>query len=225
MGNRIITIDGVAGSGKTTIARLLARSIRALHINSGALYRAIACKADFEGIALNQQNRVMELARNTELKFQFHPEDQETKLMVDGQLVDHSIFSVEAGELASQVAVHPLIRDFCNEIQRAASGQSDVVVEGRDAGTVVFPDAKSKFYLYASPQTRAERRHAELVALGGAKVPSLEEVARSIVCRDERDTTRDVAPSIAANDAKVIDTSKKTIEEVLDEIIRSLSGH
>ncbi len=209
----IVTIDGPAGSGKSTVARKLAKKLGFIHLNSGALFRAVGLLAREQNIALDNDEAVAKLAR--ELNFQFLlGADSETKFLVDGADIGKKLADEAVGGLASVVGTLPSVRRRLLEVQRDIGASSSLVVEGRDSGTVVFPDAEKKFYLDASPEVRAVRRMKEQ----GPGNVNLEDVLKQIVDRDRQDATRKEAPHRRADDAILIDTSSLTPDEVVDRI-------
>ncbi len=201
------------------MAGKLAKRLAFVHLNSGALYRAIACRAHSEGVSLEDEEAVLRLAQQMEFSFVVD-ENSQTRVLVGGRDIASEIATNEAGKKASLVAVLPKVRSVLTEVQRRVASESSVVVEGRDAGTVVFPDADCKFYLDADVEIRAERRHRELIQAGeGEAGLSREEVLSDLRARDERDENRSVAPQKPADDAIVIDTSSLNVDEVVDELI------
>ncbi len=192
-----IAIDGPAASGKTTLAHLLAENLGFLFVPTGAMYRAVAL-ARIRGLDL-------EAAR-----ISVH---HGGRIHVGGEDVTQLLSNPELDKLSSQVAVDPAVRAHLVSLQRSIAEASDVVMEGRDIGTVVLPDAQVKFYLWAEPQERALRRQRER---GGA----LEEVLAAIVQRDERDSTRAASPLRPAPDAIVLDTTNMPVEQVLSQALR-----
>ena len=210
----VVTIDGPAGVGKSTAAGKLARSLGLIHLNSGALFRAVGLAAHRDGIPLEDDEQVSERAKRIDFEFVVNKEGK-TELFVDKKNQDKELRSPLASELASKVAVLPKLRMFLLEVQREIGRKQPLVVEGRDAGTIVFVDAPMKFYLDASVEVRAGRRSKET-----GEAP--EEVLRQAVERDQRDSTRTVAPMMASEDAVVIDTSDLSEDEVVQQMLNEL---
>lgn len=211
----IITIDGPAGSGKSTAARLLAERLGFQFLDTGAMYRAVALKALAAGIDLADEARVGKLAGGMEI------EALGPVVRADGQDVTAAIRSPEVTSGASKVAAIPEVRAALVLLQQKAAAGRDIVTEGRDQGTVVFPEAECKFYLTADPRERARRRQDELRAQG--EDVTFEDLLAQILERDTRDKTRETAPLRPADDALSIDTSNMTPDEVvrvLETIVR-----
>ncbi len=215
---RVITIDGPAGSGKSTVAKLLAQELNLLYLDTGALYRAVAYKIHASGITDLGVTILQDLLAQTKISLSMNHDA--LAVFVDQNDVSRKIRTEEIAVLASTVSAIPLIREALLPIQRECASETGVVAEGRDMGTVVFPDADFKFYLHASPEERAKRRYLELVEKG--MNPEYEEIRRSIVLRDKQDTERDVAPLRIPDDARVIDTSHMTIPEVVETMLGDL---
>ncbi|MEX0715104.1 MAG: (d)CMP kinase [Planctomycetaceae bacterium] len=213
----IVTIDGPAGSGKSTAARQLAARLGFRFLDTGAMYRAVALECVTRGVPPESEEAVAAIADRVRIEL---PAE---RVLVDGRDVTEAIRSPEATAAASYVAVHPEVRRALVRLQREAAAGGNVVSEGRDQGTVVFPDAECKFFLTADAEERARRRWAEFRAQGSEV--SFEELLTSIRDRDERDEQRAVAPLKPAADATVIDTSHRTIEEVLAELERVVRDH
>ena len=210
----VITIDGPAGVGKSTAAGKLARSLGLIHLTSGALFRAAGLAAYRDGIPLENEPLVTERAKAIHFEFVVTAEGY-TKLLVDNKNEDEALRSPLASELSSKVAVFPSLREVLLQVQRELGSRQALVVEGRDAGTVVFVDAPMKFFLDASPEVRAERRAQET-----GEDP--QEVLRQAVERDNRDKTRSIAPLHPSNDAVVIDTSGLREDEVVERMLGEL---
>lgn len=208
----IVAIDGPAGSGKTTVAKLLAKKLGFFYLDTGAIYRAITLKLIREGIPLEDVDRVLRVLMGITLKI------EGDRVFLDGEDVSEVIRSPEVDKKVSLVAKIPQIREALLPLQRRLVMGRDAVVEGRDMGTVVFPEAEVKVFLTASSEERALRRWRELKERG--KDLSFEEVLRDLERRDEIDSSRDVAPLRIAEDAVVIDTTSKGIEEVVEEVRR-----
>ena len=202
----IVTIDGPAGTGKSSTARSLARCLGVEFLDTGAMYRAAAWAALRAGVPLDNEAALLRVAGRTRFDFT----DGATR--VDGQDVAGAIRTPEVAGAASAIAVRPRLRKILVDRQRRMGRGGGVVMEGRDVGTVVFPRAPVKFFLDATPEERARRRWKELRAKGAA--PRLGEILRSIRERDERDRTRAASPLRAAADAVVIDTTGYTLAEV-----------
>jgi CMP/dCMP kinase len=208
----LITIDGPAGAGKTTVSRRLAENLGYRYIDTGALYRAIALAASEKGIAADDDASLEVLCADLDLKFTVG--DHGLRLMLNGRDVTGQIRSPRITMLASAISARPVVRRHLLAIQRNLGASKQAVFEGRDMGTVVFPDADVKFFLYADPSIRAHRRYKELKAKGGAS-PSLSSVEQDMAKRDQNDSTRRSAPLKPAPDAIHIDSSTLGIDGVI----------
>jgi cytidylate kinase len=207
----VIAIDGPAGAGKSTIARLAAAKLGFTYIDSGAMYRAVALWALREGVDLNDHHKMEQLARAAEIGLE--PAGPGVRLNHDD--VTEAIRTPEVAAAASRVAVIPGVRRALVEKQRALASVTSVVMEGRDIGTVVFPSADVKIFLDADPAIRASRRSHEL----GAEVPP-DAVAQEMSERDRRDRTRSEAPLTQAPDAVYLDTSRMSLPEVEEHVLK-----
>lgn len=210
-----IAIDGPAGAGKSTIAKLLAKEFGILYLDTGAMYRAVGLKALLTGKDPWDQEAVEALLSGTDIDITY--EDGQQHVWLDGDDVSGKIRTPEAGMAASAVAVIPSVRLKMVELQRAIAGKHPVVMDGRDIGTYVLPDAPYKFYLTASVEERAYRRLLDHLAQG-QDVP-LKDMIEEIEKRDKNDSGRAFAPLKQAEDAVLIDSTGKSIDEVAAEII------
>jgi len=212
-----IAIDGPAGAGKSTVARQLAKRLGYLYIDTGAMYRALTWKALKEGTRVTDEAALVNLARNTSFEFK-EVAPGEVSIYCDGEDVSHIIRSPEVSRLVSRVAAWPKVREEMVGLQRDLAVRGRVVMDGRDIGTCVLPEAPYKFFLTASLEERARRRWRELAAQGNNV--SLEKVKQEIEERDRRDSQRAVAPLQPAPDAIIIDTTNLTPEEVTEHILK-----
>lgn len=217
----IIAIDGPAGAGKSSVARKLARQLDYLFINTGAMYRAVAWKAQQSGIPLDDVERIGRLARESRIELT-GPVDS-TRVLVDGEDITESITSPQVSQAASVVSAIPAVRRALVARQQQMGSEGGVVMEGRDIGTMVFPDADIKIYLDASSEARSRRRFDEDTARGIA-VASIERMRSEIEERDLRDKSRDDSPLLQAEDAIYIDSSGLSIEEVVVRILGAVSS-
>lgn len=207
----VVTIDGPSGSGKGTAARLTAAMLGFHLLDSGAIYRILGLAALERDVDLQDTQALCVLAAGLELSFPY--DAQTTHIELDGRNIGASLRNQAVADAASQVAVHPEVRDALMSLQRSQARAPGLVGDGRDLGTVVFPDAKLKIFLDASAAVRADRRYLELIESGQTVERSA--ILRDLEIRDIRDRTRTVAPLVAANDAYVIDSSEKTPADVL----------
>lgn len=209
-----IAIDGPAGAGKSTIAKQLAKDLGYIYVDTGALYRAVGYYMDKQGVDLGAEDQVV--PRLGELTAELKYIDGEQRVLVNGEDVTQKIRTPKMSMAASKVSALPAVRDFLFELQRKIARENDVIMDGRDIGTVVLPDAQVKIYLTASPQERARRRHAELLQKG--EKASFEEVLADIVERDYNDSHRAVASLRQAQDAILVDTTHLDLEKSVERI-------
>jgi len=214
----VIAIDGPAGAGKSSIAKIVSRKLGYDYIDTGAMYRAISWKAFREKIDLKDRQELVNIVRNTRIELKNIA--GMVRVYLDGKDVTNKIRSKRLAEGASILGTIPEVREQLVKIQRRLASSGGIVVEGRDIGTVVFPRADYKFYLDASIKERALRRYRELKAKG--EEVELAEVEKAIRSRDRRDRTRGVAPLKIAPDAVVIDSTDMSKKEVVDFILKKI---
>lgn len=217
----VIAIDGPAGAGKSTIARIVAKELRYLYIDTGAMYRAITWKALKNNISLRDSNSVVQMAKKTEIVLKQDRKNNVLYVFVDGQDVSGKIRTEKVSRQTNTVAAVQGVRKILRDQQRKMGKNGGVVMEGRDIGTAVFPNADIKFYLDASPSERAQRRYRELKAKGKRVI--LERIARALAQRDYRDKHRGISPLRQAKDAVVIDSTNLTLEKVAKKILDQIA--
>jgi cytidylate kinase len=211
----IVAIDGPSGAGKSTLAKRLAKELGFTYLDTGAMYRALALKMLRQGIDPEEESRLAALVRQTEIDVQEN--GGRLKVLLDGVDVADFIRTPEVSQMASKVSARKIVRRRMLELQRAAAKKGDIVAEGRDIGTVIFPAAEVKIYLDASVNERARRRFEELRA-GGRQV-SMEDTVRELTERDRRDSERDLAPLCRAPDALSVDSSALTADAVAESVM------
>ena len=212
----IIAIDGPAASGKSTSAQLLAKKLGYLYIDTGAMYRACALKAKKMGIDINDEESIRNLLDFIDI--QIENDNSKNRILLDGEDVSEDIRADDISSLASAISAIPAVRYKMVELQRKMGEKGSVILDGRDIGTFVFPDAEVKFFLTASPEIRAKRRWLELQQKGIDK--DFSEVLADLVKRDNNDSQRALAPLKKAEDAIEIDTSNMTIEEQTETLYK-----
>lgn len=211
----IIAIDGPAGSGKSSVAKIIATKLQFSHINTGAMYRAVALKSGQLNMDLGDEGAIAEVARNQSI--QFVPGAKGQTVVLDGEDVTSLLRSKQVDRDAAIVASLGKVREILVAKQRNMGATGSIVMEGRDIGTVVFPEAERKFYLDATPEERGKRRYEELQAKN-QKV-DLNAIVEQIRQRDEKDRNREVSPLVRAKDAIYIDTTNFKLEEVVEQIL------
>ncbi len=216
----IVTIDGPAGSGKSTVAKIIAIRYNFIYLDTGAIYRSLAYLAKNLGIDVEDEERVISIIPKMSIDFVKVGDNQ--RVFLNGIDVTVEIRTEEIGMLASKVSRHRGVRSSLLGFQRSFKEKGDIVAEGRDTGTVVFPEAEVKVFLTASIEERARRRWKELMERGIEE--DFEKILESIKIRDEQDSGRDIAPLIPAEDAIIIDTTNLSIEDVVERIGKIIDG-
>lgn len=212
----IIAIDGPAGAGKSTVAKILAQKLNFLYIDTGAMYRALTLKAIEQKIQIQDRERLIQMAKDSQLGLINNP-DGSLKVLLDNRDVSSSIREPRITKIVSDLAKIKEIREVMSGLQRKLGRQTDSVLDGRDIGTVVFPDADKKFYIDADFKERVRRRYKELKELGQDVSP--EGIEADLKYRDTIDSTRECAPLKKADDAIYIDTTNLSIEEVVNKVL------
>lgn len=216
MQERSIAIDGPAGAGKSTLARALARELGYLYVDTGAIYRTVALRAREAGADPSDPEQVAPLLKDLDLRMDYGG-DGVQRMYLSGRDVTETIRENEVSALASQVAALPAVREFLLDFQRKQAREHDVVMDGRDIGTVVLPQAGVKIFLTAAPEARARRRTAELLQRG--QDADFDEILREIRQRDEQDENRPVAPLRQAEDAALLDTTNLDLKGSLEALL------
>lgn len=210
----VIAIDGPAGAGKSTVARRLAARLGFALVPTGAMYRAVALSVVRAHVPPDDRVALREHLEGVKIQV------AGGRVLLEGEDVSGQLGTQEIGEVTSYLTTLPEVRDRVTPLQRSEAAAGRVVLEGRDTTTVVCPDAEVKFFLTASPESRARRRHAELTARGGA--PDLDVVLAEVVARDRQDTTRALAPLRKAPDAIELDTTDLSVEQVVERMLEAI---
>lgn len=214
----VIAIDGPAGSGKSTLAALLARKYNYTNIETGAMYRALAFKGIGQGVSLDDEKKLAELADKSRIELVPNPEGN--RVLLDGTDVTERLRSQEITDAASRVSVHPAVREWMVAAQRRMGVGGGIVMEGRDIGTKVFPDAEVKIFLDAAPEIRGTRRFQQSPAAAAHEAS----VVAELQARDQRDRTRANSPLIPAADAVLIDSTYLTLDQVLARAVELIDA-
>ena len=215
MKNLVIAVDGPAGAGKSTIAKLIAEKLNINYIDTGAMYRAITYKCLQNNIDINNEKEVINIAKNCEIDF------KDNNIYLNGEILTDEIRTMEVSNNVSNVAKIKEVRYLMVDVQRNIGKVSSVILDGRDIGSYVFPNADYKFFLIATPEERGNRRYKELVNKGYDV--NLEEIIKDIIKRDEIDSNREFAPLVKAEDAIEIDTTGKSINAVVQSVLSKIN--
>ncbi len=218
----VIAIDGPAGSGKSTVAKIVAEKLRFRYIDTGSMYRAVAWKSLLKNVDLSNKEMVAEIAHNVEIDLV--PEEGGQSVFVDGENATNQLKQEKISRAAAVVAAQPMIREIMTKKQRELGNREDVVMDGRDIGTVVFPQAEKKFFLDAEPKERGRRRFDELKTKNQEANLELATIVEQVKQRDHEDRTRKIAPLRQAGDAISIDTTHLGISQVVDQIMKEIRG-
>ncbi len=210
-----IAIDGPAGAGKSTVAKQVARKLGFIYVDTGAMYRAMALYFIRQGIGADEREKIEEACEHVDITIDYV--NQEQIVLLNGENVNGLIRTEEVGNMASASSADPKVREKLVALQQKLAKERDVVMDGRDIGTVVLPNASVKIYLTADASVRAKRRYDELLEKGTKA--DLSEIERDIIERDERDMNREISPLRRAEDATLIDSSNLSISEVVEKII------
>lgn len=215
-----IAIDGPAGAGKSTISKIVAKKLNIIYLDTGAMYRGLACLAFDNDIDPNDEPKVNELIKDVDMEIKYI--DNLQHVIVNGKDQTPFIRENHVSKGASDISKHPSVRLKMVELQRDIASKIDTILDGRDIGTFVLPNAKYKFFLVATPEIRAERRYKELVEKGNTSI-SFDAVLQDINNRDKNDSSRALAPLKQADDAILVDTSAMSIDDVVDTILGYIS--
>ncbi len=210
-----IAIDGPAGAGKSTIAKMVSKKLNCIYVDTGAMYRAVALFFIKNGIASDDEKRIAKEIENIHVDIQFEVGEQ--RVLLNGKDVTEEIRAERVGKWASEISKYTLVREYLVKMQREVAAKQDVVMDGRDIGTVVLPQANVKIYLTASSKIRAMRRYNELTQKG--VFCDIHDIEQGIMERDAQDMNREISPLRQAKDAILIDSSNMTIDEVVEKIV------
>ena len=214
MENIIIAVDGPAGAGKSTIAKIIAKRLNINYIDTGAMYRAVTLKCLQNNVDIKDENAVIEMAKKTEIDF------KDNNIYLNGEILKEEIRTMEVSNNVSNVAKIKEVRYLMVDVQRNIGKVSSVILDGRDIGSYVFPNADYKFFLVATPEERGKRRYIELKEKGYEG--TLEDIIKDIIRRDEIDSNREFAPLVKAEGAIEIDTTGKDIDQVVDLVLQKI---
>ena len=214
-----VAIDGPAGSGKSTVSKIIAKKLGFVYLDTGALYRAIAYFIDENNIDFGSENEVKKCLKNIDLKIENSGEEQE--ILLNGKALSGEIRSSSVTKISSKIAAYKCVRDYLLEFQRSFAKNQNVIMDGRDIGTVVLPNAPVKIFITASPEVRAERRCDQLLKSG--EKPNYQEILNSIKKIDYEDSHREIAPLKRADDAVLLDNSDMGLNETIESIINIIN--
>jgi len=218
MGKIIITIDGYSSCGKSTLAKQVAKELNYVFVDSGAMYRAITYYFITNKVNWNNADEVVDALQNISLKFEYNYEKGTSDILMNGENVEAAIREMSVNDKVSEVAAVKEVREFTVAEQQKNASSKGIVMDGRDIGTVVFPDAELKIFLTADPEERVERRYNQLIHLG--KNVSRDEIRKNLEMRDYMDTHREISPLRKANDAIVVDNTDLTTKEQLEIVLK-----
>lgn len=210
-----IAIDGPAGAGKSTIAKKIAKKMNYIYVDTGAMYRAMALFLIRNGVTKDDTSKIEEICQQADISIEY--KDGEQIVLLNGENVNGLIRTEEVGNMASVSSANGKVREKLVQLQKELAKKADVVMDGRDIGTCVLPNADTKIYLTASSAVRAKRRYDELTQKG--QISDLQKIEEDIIERDHRDMTREISPLKQAEDAVLVDSSDMTIDEVVEKII------
>ncbi|ANI97833.1 (d)CMP kinase [Pediococcus pentosaceus] len=211
-----IAIDGPASAGKSTVAKIVAKDLQYVYCDTGAMYRVVTLKAIQNGIDLNDETKISEMLNDTDIRFELGEPVQ--KVFLDGNEVTEDIRQTNVTNSVSTIAAQKAVREVLTNWQRDLAKNGGIVMDGRDIGSAVLPNAEVKIFLIASVQERAERRYKENIAKG--METDLEQLKKEIEIRDHKDSTRKISPLTKASDAIEVDTTSMSIQDVVNEILR-----